>query len=100
MNEQMNTWPHWLPCDLQTEFNGPQVVDVHGDRLRESSIQVLGLARHGPYDHVIGQALQLRYLGDKQHAGRWVNYESWFGFSSETLDIFVFCMQENVYRFF
>lgn len=51
-----------LPRDLQVEFDGAQVVDVHSHHLRHGGKQVLGLADHAAHQHVSGQALQLSHL--------------------------------------
>lgn len=51
-----------LPRDLQVEFNGPEVVDVHSHHLRHGSEQLLGLTDHAAHQHVSGEALQLRHL--------------------------------------
>lgn len=46
-----------LPRDLQVEFDGPQVINVHSHHLRHGSKQLLGLADHAAHQHVSGQAL-------------------------------------------
>lgn len=51
-----------LPRDLQVEFDGPQVINVHSHHLRHGGEQLLGLADHAAHQHVSGQALQLRHL--------------------------------------
>lgn len=51
-----------LPRDLQVEFNGPQVVDIHSHHLRHGSKQLLGLTDHTSHQHVSGQTLQLCHL--------------------------------------
>lgn len=55
-----------LPRDLQVEFDGPQVVDVHSDHLRHGSEKLLGLTDHAAHQHVSGQALQLCHLMEEQ----------------------------------
>ena len=53
---------HLLPRDLQVEFDGPQVVNVHSHHLRHGGEQLLGLTDHAAHQHVSGQTLQLRHL--------------------------------------
>ena len=55
--------PHYSqPGDLQVEFDGAQVVDVHGHHLGHGGEQLLGLADHRAHQDVGGQPLQLRHL--------------------------------------
>lgn len=51
-----------LPRDLQVEFDGPQVINVHSHHLRHGSEQLLCLTDHAAHQHVSGQALQLCHL--------------------------------------
>lgn len=53
------------PGDLQVQFHRPEVIDVDGERLGERAEQIEHFAGHAAHHHVIGQALQLRHLGDK-----------------------------------
>lgn len=62
MKQTDSSFGYLLPRDLQVEFYGPQVVDVHSDHLRHGSKQLLGLADHTAHQHVSCQALQLRHL--------------------------------------
>lgn len=53
------------PGDLQIQLHRPKVIDVHGQRLGERAEKVEHFAGHTPHHHMIGQALELRHLGNK-----------------------------------
>lgn len=50
------------PGDLQVELHRAEVVDVHGEGLRQGAKKVQHLAGHTAHHHVVGEALQLRHL--------------------------------------
>ncbi len=56
------------PGDLQVQLHRAEVVDIHGERLGERAEQVEHFAGHTAHHHVIGQALQLRHLGNQKQA--------------------------------
>lgn len=43
-----------LPGDFEAQFNGPEVINIHGDGLGQCSKKVLRLAGNTSYNHVIG----------------------------------------------
>lgn len=58
------------PGDLQVQLDRPEVVDIHGEGLRKRAEQVQHFAGHAAHHHMIGQALQLRHLGEqRKHRG-------------------------------
>lgn len=50
------------PDDLQVQFDGAQVIDVHSHHLRHGSEQVLSLTDHTAHQHMSGKSFQLGYL--------------------------------------
>lgn len=50
------------PGDLQVELHRAEVVDVHGESLRQGAEQVQHFTGDTPHHHVVGQALQFRHL--------------------------------------
>lgn len=62
-------WVSAPPGDLQIQLHRPKVIDVHSQRLGERAEQVEHFAGHAPHHHMIGQAFQLRHLGNKSRNG-------------------------------
>lgn len=54
------------PGDLQVQFHCSQVVNIHRKCLGQWAEQVEHFAGHTAHHHVIGQALQLCHLDEKQ----------------------------------
>lgn len=61
-------WVSAPPGHLQIQLHRPKVVDVHSQRLGERAEQVEHFAGHAAHHHVIGQALELRYLGNRSRS--------------------------------
>lgn len=57
---------HSLPVNLQAQFDGPKIIDVYSNHLRQRSKQVLHVAGNISYNDMVGQALQLCYLRTTQ----------------------------------